>query len=131
MESDRWLAGLVHRCDGVDEFAVGFLGVADVVDDDVVGVGPALLAEVGFASIRCLVVEDRPVDVEALADSFADDFLLRFVVMIAFASDHEGFDGFLAGWLFPVVVGCDGETCDGDRSSQWEKDAEVLDEFHD
>ena len=96
MESQSGFARLVSAGDGFDERNVGFLREAMVVDNVVKTIRPTFFVQAGLALGLVHFEKDIPLGGDALADPFAYDVLLLFVVMAATARDHQCLERLLA-----------------------------------
>ena len=80
--------------------------MTEVVNDDVVPVRPALLAQRLLGALGILV-DHVPLGGDSLADAFGEDLLLRLVVMVATAGYEQCFD---RSRSFLLLRNCD-EAC--------------------
>ena len=76
MKSHCWLTSLVNSGNRVNELGVRLLRMANVVDHNIILIRPPFLAQIRLALICLLVMKNRPVNLNALTNSFADDLLL-------------------------------------------------------
>jgi len=81
MNDDCGLAIMMHLPETLYKFSIGLVSMAQIVDDDVIVVSPASLAEFLPCLLR-ISHEDIPFDVSPFANSLGENLFLGIVVVV-------------------------------------------------
>ena len=78
---------MVHFANSLDEFCIGFNGVADIIQHNIISFGEVGAVEILFGRFFGFVVQGCPGAVDTFADAFRDDYFLVFVIMVVLTDD--------------------------------------------